>query len=130
MKNSGIYFIVDENNSHCGITDRLKAAVGLCFVAKQNGMDFKFIHRAGFDLRDFLVPNKINWSAELSDITHFPWRKKNIIYHPPFNNFPVFNDDIYIRFPKAPNFHAKSLILHPSLPPSVEVGCPSVPLAV
>ena len=107
MKNSGIYFIVDENNSHCGITDRLKAAVGLCFVAKQNGMDFKFIHRAGFDFRDFLIPNKINWSAELSDITHFPWRKKNIIYYPPFNNFPVFNDDIYILFPKGPQLSCK-----------------------
>lgn len=92
MKEGGIYLIIDEHNSHCGITDRLKVAVGLCYVAQQNNINFKFIHRAGFDLRDFLIPNKINWSAELSDITRLPWRKKGIIYSPPFNNFPIFKD--------------------------------------
>ncbi len=92
MKEGGIYLIIDEHNSHCGITDRLKAAVGLCYVAQQNNINFKFIHCAGFDLRDFLIPNKINWSADLSDITRLPWRKKGIIYSPPFNNFPIFKD--------------------------------------
>lgn len=94
MKESGIYLIIDENNSHCGITDRLKAAVGLCYVAKQNNLNFKLIHRAGFDLREYLIPNKINWSADLSDITRFPWRKKKIIYHPPLNDYPDFKNNI------------------------------------
>lgn len=80
-----LYFIIDESASFCGIADRLKAAVGLYWVALRNGVGFKFIHTAGFDIRDYLVPNKVQWSAELSDIPILPWKKKQIGYFPPFN---------------------------------------------
>ncbi|MBR3181180.1 MAG: hypothetical protein IKF56_00815 [Eggerthellaceae bacterium] len=88
--NSNIYFIIDDSNSHCGLTDRLKAAVGLCYVARQNNIGFKFIHRAGFDLRDYLEPNVIPWSAELSDIARLPWKTRRIEYRPPLDSFPKF----------------------------------------
>ncbi len=88
MKRGGLYFIVDESNSYCGITDRLKAAVGLYWIAQQNGVDFKFIHSAGFDIREYRVPNKVQWSAELSDITILPWMKQRFDYIPPFNTIP------------------------------------------
>lgn len=65
----GIYLIIDKGNCRCGITDRLKTAVGLCYLARQNGIGFYFIHRAGFDIRDYLVPYKIPWAAELADIS-------------------------------------------------------------
>ena len=90
----GIYLIIDDNNSQCGITDRLKTAVGLCYVAQQNGINFKFIHHAGFDMRDFLLPNKIDWAADFSNITRLPWKKKHITYVPPFSAFPVFKKGI------------------------------------
>ena len=86
----GIYLIIDKGNCRCGITDRLKTAVGLCYLARQNGIGFYFIHRAGFDIRDYLVPNKIPWAAELSDISRAPWRVKRIEYIPPFYDFPEF----------------------------------------
>lgn len=90
----GIYLIIDDSNSHCGITDRLKTAIGLCYVAQQNGINFKFIHHAGFDMRDFLLPNKIDWAADFSDITRLPWKKRHITYFPPFTDFPKFKKGI------------------------------------
>ena len=55
---TGIFLIIDEDNSRCGITDRLKTAVGLCYAARCNDIGFHFIHRAGFDLRRYLLPNR------------------------------------------------------------------------
>ena len=93
MKN-GIFFIIDDTNSNCGITDRLKAAVGLCYAAQTHGLDFYFIHQAGFDLRDYLAPNRIDWSAELSDITDDPKKKQQIRYIAPYTDFPAFREDM------------------------------------
>ena len=94
-----LYFIIDDLDSFCGITDRLKTAVGLYWVALQNGVGFKFIHTAGFDIRDYLVPNKVQWSAELSDIPKLPWKKKKLDYIPPFNGVPSLkkNKTYYVR---------------------------------
>lgn len=61
MKRPGLYLIMDESNSHCGITDRFKVAVGLYWLARQEGVDFKFIHSAGFDIRRYLAPNRVPW---------------------------------------------------------------------
>ena len=68
----GIYLIIDEGNCRCGITDRLKTAVGLCYLARQNGIGFYFIHRAGFDIRDYLVPNNVPGDVECSDFSGAP----------------------------------------------------------
>ena len=82
----GIFFIIDDSNSRCGITDRLKAAVGLCYAARMNGLDFRFIHRAGFDIRDYLAPNRIPWSAEMSDLSDLPGEKREIKYLVPYTD--------------------------------------------
>lgn len=83
----GIFLIIDDSNSKCGITDRLKTAVGLCYVARLHGLNFRFIHSAGFDLRDYLAPNRINWSAELSDIFE---DSEEIRYVAPYDDLPGF----------------------------------------
>lgn len=90
---NGIYLVIDSSNSQNGITDRLKTAVGLCWIARQNGVGFRFIHRAGFDIRDYLLPNKVPWSAELSDITRLPWKKQPIEYMQPYTGLPEFRPD-------------------------------------
>ncbi len=90
---NGIYFIIDRQNCNGGLMDRLKAAVGLCYIARENGIGFKFIHKAGFDIRDYLRPNKINWSAGISDISPLLWNIRIIKYQPPFKDFPVFQDN-------------------------------------
>ncbi len=93
MKN-GIFFIIDNTNSHCGITDRLKAAVGLCYVARQHGLDFHFIHQAGFDIRDYLAPNRIPWSAELSDLSADPGQVQTFRYIAPYDDLPEFRPGV------------------------------------
>lgn len=87
----GIFLLIDDGNSQCGITDRLKTAVGLCYVARLHGLDFRFIHSAGFDLRDYLAPNKIDWSAELSDISP---DAEEIRYIFPYTDLPEFKKGV------------------------------------
>ena len=89
----GIFLIIDDSNSQCGITDRLKTAVGLCYVARLNGLDFRLIHSAGFDLRDYLAPNRTDWSAELSDISSVPGETQEIRYVAPYTDLPEFRKD-------------------------------------
>lgn len=90
---NGIYFVIDRHNCRCGLTDRLKAAVGLCYLARLHGLGFHFIHRAGFDLRDYLMPNSIPWSAELTDISPLPWKKQQIRYLAPYADLPEFRKE-------------------------------------
>ena len=86
---SGLFFYLNQKNSPNGITDRFKAIVGLYYIAKQNGLDFHLIHRAGFDLRDYLRPNKVQWEAGLVDILNVPWKLRRYNYLPPFDGVPV-----------------------------------------
>lgn len=88
QQKNGVYFIINENNSHNGITDRLKAIVGLYYIAKQNNVGFHLIHTAGFDIREYLKPNKVDWSASLSDISVLPWRRRQLEYRPPYTGIP------------------------------------------
>ncbi len=87
---SGIFLVIDDKNSRCGITDRLKTAVGLCYVARMHGLDFWFIHQAQFDIRKYLAPNTIPWSAELEDISSLPPEKQMFRYVAPYSDLPDF----------------------------------------
>lgn len=88
MKREGLYFVIDGSNSRCGITDRIKAAVGLYYIARRDGVRFKFIHQTDFDIRDYLAPNEVDWSAELSEISPLPWMRRRVDYLPPFDGIP------------------------------------------
>ena len=90
----GIFLVMDDSNSPCGITDRLKAAVGLCYIARLNGIGFHLIHTAGFDIRRYLTPNKVSWAAELSDISDSPQKTRGIRYVAPYEDLPVFEKDM------------------------------------
>ncbi len=90
---NGLYLIMNEWNSPNGITDRFKAIVGSYYIAKCNGIDFHLIHRAGFDIRDYLQPNIVPWSAELSDFSILPWRTEKISYLPPYSSVPIVNKE-------------------------------------
>jgi len=82
-----VYLVIDDSNRNQGITDRLKTAVGLCYLSRRSGVDFKFVHRAGFDFRDYLKPNKIDWSAEFSEL---PRTFEPFCYLPPYDALPEF----------------------------------------
>ncbi len=90
----GIYLIIDDTNSPCGLTDRLKAAVGLCYAAMEAGIPFRLIHTAGFDLRRYLVPAGIDWSAEPADLEGFAGEQVNIRYVTPYTDLPEFRKGV------------------------------------
>ena len=92
--NGRITFVIDDSNCQCGLTDRLKAAVGLCYIALKNNLDYKFIHIAGFDMRDYLAPNKIQWSAEPTDGIEYAPNAQMIRYVAPYDDLPIFGNDI------------------------------------
>ena len=87
---NGIWLVIDESNARCGITDRLKTAVGLYHLARTNGLGFHFVHSAGFDLREYLLPNETDWTAELTDLSP---DAEEIRYLAPFTDFPAFRKD-------------------------------------
>lgn len=88
-KKNGLYFVIDRQCS-CGITDRLKAAVGLYYLARNHNIRFRFIHTAGFDIREYLQPNTVPWGAELSELAFFPWNATRFTYAQPYDNIPQF----------------------------------------
>ena len=90
MAHDGIYFVIDDRNCRGGMTDRLKAAVGLYYLARSNEVPYKFIHTAEFDIRDYLVPNRVDWSAEPSEVGWLPWQKRQFSYVMPFDDLPEF----------------------------------------
>jgi len=92
MKN-GVFLVIDRSNCRCGLTDRLKTAVGLYHLAREKGVGFRFIHRAGFDIRDYLAPNEVDWSAEPSDLSPLPWKRRRLDYLPPFEGMPGLQPD-------------------------------------
>ena len=90
---SSLYFVIDEGNSRCGITDRLKAAVGLCYLARLHGLDFRLIHRAEFDIRKYLLPNRIDWSAEPSELSDASAETVFFRYRSPYEDLPAFSEN-------------------------------------
>lgn len=65
-----LYFIIDPNIKHPGLVDRFKAIVGLFYVAKINGFDFKVIFNHPFKLEEYLSVNKYNWIANQSELSY------------------------------------------------------------
>ena len=65
-----LYFIIDPDIKHPGLVDRFKAIVGLFYVAKVNGFDFKIIFNHPFDLEEYLSVNKYNWIANQSELSY------------------------------------------------------------
>lgn len=65
-----LYFIIDPDIKHPGLVDRFKAIVGLYYVAKVNGFDFRVIFKYPFKLEDYLAVNRYDWGADESDLSY------------------------------------------------------------
>lgn len=52
-----------------GIADRLKTCMCSYLIAKENSYNFYIYHDNGFDLRDYLIPNEVNWIIEKDQIS-------------------------------------------------------------
>ncbi len=84
QKKPGVYFVLDEKHfqKHPGLMDRMKAIVGVYYIAKENNMDFYLLHSASFDLRKYLLPNNVSWKCEESDMSDSLFDTQVFQYNP------------------------------------------------
>ncbi len=92
-KGNGIYLIMDENHGqkHPGLVDRIKAIVGIFYIAQQNNQPFYLLHNASFRMEDYLCPNKINWVCDNSDLSRSFWNTELFRYTMPFSSIPALS---------------------------------------
>lgn len=63
-----VCFIIDPSMKHLGFADRLKAIVNTYYIAKKSGLGFKLYFNHPFALSKYLVPNKVDWEMQMSDL--------------------------------------------------------------
>lgn len=92
-KNPGVYFILDDKHfqKHPGLMDRMKAIVGVYYIARQNNMNFYLLHTAAFDLRKYLVPNEVQWGCDKLDISD-SYFNTCVFQYNPYLTPPKFQD--------------------------------------
>ena len=80
----GVYFILDNKHlqKHPGLMDRMKAIVGMYYIAKANGMDFYLIHDASFKMDRYLRPNKVKWECQESEVSDSIFDTRILVYDP------------------------------------------------
>lgn len=74
-ENSGtkkVICLFDGRTDHYGMTDRLRGIVSAYDVAKQMGYDFRIWFVNPFRLEDYLLPNKVDWRIDESEISYNP----------------------------------------------------------
>lgn len=79
-KTNIFYFVIDPKfKHHPGLADRLKAILGCYYIAKSNGYQFKIIDLMD-NLPSYLVPSKVNWIADTSELQYSIQSTKLIAY--------------------------------------------------
>lgn len=81
IEGNTLYFIIDPEIKHPGLSDRYKAIVGCYYIAEQNGFDFKIIFETPFCLNDYLDVNQYNWVADRKDLSFSLKNSKVIPYN-------------------------------------------------
>ncbi len=64
------YLYFDPSLSHPGLADRLKAILCCYYIAKSNNYSFRIVFERPFLLKDYLVPNEVNWFAEEKELEY------------------------------------------------------------
>ena len=62
--------IYDGKIKNGGFADRLRGIISVYEVCREQGVDFKIIFNSPFELALFLVPNKVNWQINKSDLNY------------------------------------------------------------
>jgi hypothetical protein len=65
-----LYFIIDPEIKHPGLSDRYKAIIGCYYIAKQSGFDFKIVFETPFKLSDYLNENEQSWTAGFDELSY------------------------------------------------------------
>lgn len=67
-RNGYFYFYLDPSIKHPGLADRLKAIVSCYYISKQNGYKYKIVFDTPFSLKDYLMPNAVEWYSKENEI--------------------------------------------------------------
>lgn len=88
-----LVFFMEEGypQPHPGLVDRLKAIVGLYYIAKENGFSFRLKYTTPFCLEEYLEPADYNWLAE--EIV-FEYKNTKLIQYNGEQNLPVFDENV------------------------------------
>lgn len=53
-----------------GLADRLRGIVSIYEVCKKNNLEFKIIFNSPFDLKQYIIPNKVDWEISLEELNY------------------------------------------------------------
>ena len=62
--------IYDDNIKNGGLADRFKGIMSMYEICKEKGIEFKLLYTHPFNLNEFLIPNKINWSINSDELSY------------------------------------------------------------
>lgn len=62
--------IYDGLTKNGGLADRLRGIVSIYELCKKMGIDFKLIFNSPFNLSNFLMPNKVNWEIQDTELNY------------------------------------------------------------
>ncbi len=89
-----LVFFVKEGypQAHPGLVDRFKAIVGLYYIAKCNGFDFRLVYDTPFSLNKYLQPNQYDWSR--TDSVNKKWKNVKLMEYGGFKEIPQLSKEI------------------------------------
>lgn len=67
---ASVVFMIDGRTIHGGLADRLKGICSAYAYCKEKGLSFKLNANYPFDLKDYLIPNKYDWSISPENICY------------------------------------------------------------
>lgn len=65
-----IICIYDNKIKNGGLADRLRGIVSVYEICKEQNLDFKILFTNPFNLSDFLVPNRVDWSIKNDELNY------------------------------------------------------------
>ena len=100
----GVVFMCDGKMIHGGLTDRIRGILSTYQVAKRHHLPFKINWITPFELTEFLLPNKIDWTINPQEIRYdnnsFPAIMFKLPIERRFENF--YNEIVFKNFFRNP----------------------------
>lgn len=82
-----LIFMADGKWMHGGLTDRLRGMASAFDFAQSHHLQFKIYHTSPFPLQEILLPNKVNWFIDKSEISYNrAVAKPALLYREDFEN--------------------------------------------
>ncbi len=81
LKTKTIIYMADGKMLHGGLSDRLCGIISTYDYCKKNGIDFKIHFNSPYNLTDYLLPNRYDWTIDESQIS-FNLKESEPVYIP------------------------------------------------